>query len=101
MDWDFFFKQLDAGININETRFYFEDDPEEKEHYLGYILEQEKPYWVGYCDIKDGCDFKSAIELVSAPIFDGKTLKERWNKVIICSIEGCSLDDWMKSFQHI
>ena len=101
MDWDFFFRQLEAGININETCFYFDDDTEEKEHYLGYISEQEKPYWVGYCDIDGGCEFKSATELVNAPIFNGRTLRERWNKVIVCHIEGCGLDDWMKYIPHI
>jgi len=101
MDWDFFFKQLEAGMNINETCFYFADDPEEKERYLGYMPEQERPYWVGYCDLPGGCDFKSAVELVNAPIFDGKSLKDRWDNVIICGIEGCSLDDWMKLFQHV
>jgi len=101
MDWDFFFRQLEAGMNINETCFYFKDDPDEVEHYLGHISSQENPYWVGYCDIDGGCDFKSAAELVNAPIFNGRTLKERWDKVIICHIEGCGLDDWMKYFPHI
>ena len=100
MEWDFFFRQLEAGLSIEETCFYFEDDPDEKEHYLGYIPNQEKPYWVGYCDIENGCEFERATELVDAPIFDGKTLRERWKQVIICSIEGCCLDDWMKYFPH-
>ena len=101
MDWDFFFRQLESGININETCFYFKDDPNEVEHYLGYISGQENPYWVGYCDIDGGCDFKNATELVNAQIFNGKTLKERWSNVIICHIEGCGFDDWMKYFHHI
>ena len=37
MDWDFFFRQLAAGMNIDETCFYFSDDPNEEEHYLGYL----------------------------------------------------------------
>ena len=101
MKWNFFFKQLEAGINVNETCFYFRDDPNEEEHYLGYIPDQKEPYWVGYCDIENGCDFANAIELVNAPIFNGKTLKDRWDDVIICHIEGVCLDDWMNCFQHI
>jgi len=84
MEWDFFFK----------------DDPDENEHYLGYLSQYKKPYWVGYCDIKDGCEFGNATELVDSPIFDGKSLRERWNNTIICSIEGCCLDDWLMYFQH-
>ena len=101
MDWDFFFRQLQAGLNIDETCFYFTDDPNENEHYLGYLPNCKKPYWVGYCDIDGGCEFTNATELVNAPIFNGKTLRERWNNVVICHIEGCNLDDWMKYYQHV
>lgn len=31
---------------------------------------------MGYCDIKDGCEFKTASELVNAPIYDGKIAKK-------------------------
>ena len=37
MEWDFFFRQLEAGINIDETCFYFADDADKNEHYLGYL----------------------------------------------------------------
>ncbi len=54
-----------AGDHVDETAIYFDDDPEEYEHYLGYIPEVkgkicEKPYWVGLCDIEDGCEFLTA-----------------------------------------
>lgn len=96
MEWDFFFRQLEAGINIDETCLVFADDPDEHEHYLGYLPQFKKPYWVGYCDIEDGCEFESAKELVEAPIFDGKSLRERWNSVVIWSIGGTCLEDWIK-----
>ena len=54
MDWDFFFRELTVGMNIDETCFYFSDDPNEEEHYLGYLPQYDKPYWVGYCDIVGG-----------------------------------------------
>ena len=101
MDWDFFYKQLQEGLNIDETCFYFDDDPNEEEHYLGYLPNYNKPYWVGRCDVEGGCEFANAAELVNAPIFNGKTLRERWDNVVICHIEGCSLDDWVKCFRHI
>jgi hypothetical protein len=100
MEWNFFFRQLEAGINIDETCFYFKDDPDKNEHFLGYLPQYEKPYWVGYCDVKDGCEFENANELVDAPIFDGKSLRERWNNTVICSIEGCCLEDWLTYFRH-
>ena len=51
------------AINIDETSFYFRDDPCKTEHFIGYTPQYESPYWVGYCDIECGCDFKTAKEL--------------------------------------
>lgn len=34
MEWSFFFRQLEVGMSIDETCFYFSDDPTEEEHYL-------------------------------------------------------------------
>lgn len=100
MEWDFFFKQLEAGWNINEICFCFSDDADESEYYLGYSIGNKKPYWAGYCDVENGCEFESAIELVEATIFDGRSFKERWNNVIIHSIEGCCLEEWIEYVQH-
>lgn len=100
MEWQFFFKQLEAGVMIDETCFYFRDDVSKEEHYLGYLPQYEKPYWVGYCDIEDGCEFETASELVNAPIYDGRSLKNRWNEVVIVSIEGLDVDDWVKYCRH-
>ena len=100
MDWDFFFRELTVGVNIDETCFYFSDDTNEKEHYLGYLPQFDRPYWVGFCDIVGGCYFKTAEEMVNAPIFDGKSLKERWSCVVICSIEGLSYENWLEYFEH-
>ncbi len=100
LPFDYFFRQLEAGASIDETCFYFTDDPEEIEHYLGYLPQYDKPYWVGYCDIENGTEFATAEELVNAPIFNGKSLKSRWNAVKICGIEGLRLDDWFKCVKH-
>lgn len=101
MEWSFFFKQLDAGMMVNETCFYFTDDPTEEERYLGYLPQYEKPYWAGYCDVKDGCEFETADELVNAPIYGGRSLKSRWDNVTIISIEGLSVDDWSMCCRHV
>ena len=99
-DYYLFMKQLEAGESIDETCFYFTDDPTESEHYVGYLPQYEKPYWVGYCDIPDGTEFYSAKELVDAKIFDGKSLRERWDDVCIVSIAGADLENWMKNYIH-
>lgn len=100
LDFNYFFNQFKARVSIDETCFYFEDDPQKSEHYIGFLSEYENPYWVGYCDIPDGCEFHTAEELVDAKIFDGKTLKERWLNVRIVSIGGVELDDWIKFCLH-
>ena len=100
MEWDFFYRQLEAGMNIDETCFYFSDDKDEREHYVGYLPQYEKPYWIGYCDIEDGCEFKTAYELVNAPVFGVRSLKERWNKAVIISIEGIPYEQWLKHTEH-
>ena len=101
MNWDLFFRQLTAGRNIDETCFTFRDDPDERERYLGYIPNYEDPYWIGLCDVEDGCDFKTAEELVNAPVFDGKSLRDRWSSVIIHSIAGLSFEEWLKYAEQV
>lgn len=88
-----FFRQLKTGVSIDETCFYFSDDPKETEHFIGYLPEYEEPYWVGYCDIPNGCEYHSAEGLVEAKIFDGKSLRERRSNVRSISIWGIGLDD--------
>ena len=100
-DYDFFYRQLEAGKRVNETCFYFADDEWEEEHFLGFMPQYEKPYWVGYCDIPNGIAFQTAQELVTARIFQGKSLKERWNSVRIVSMEGLSLKDWLEYLEYL
>lgn len=97
MKYDFFEEKLAAGSLVDEIFFYFSDDENESEHCFGYMNGYERPYWVGLCDIQGGCDFESAADLLNAPIYNGQSLKDRWQQVIICSIAGCSPREWMKS----
>ncbi|MGB4659904.1 MAG: hypothetical protein WBI07_12030 [Mobilitalea sp.] len=100
LDFIYYFNHLKAGVSIDETCFYFIDDPQQEEHYIGYLPDFETPYWVGYCDIPDGCEYYTAEELVNAKIFNGKSLKEQWLNIRIISIWGLGLDDWIKSCPH-
>lgn len=86
------------SANIDETSFYFRDDPHKIEHFIGYVPQQELPYWVGCCDIDGGCDFKTAKELFEAPIFDGKSIKDRWNELELIAIGAISIDEWKEDF---
>ena len=96
----FLLSAVDCRHEHRRNLLFFSDDHNEEEHYLGYLPQYDKPYWVGYCGIVGGCDFKTAEEMVNAPIFDGKSLKDRWSCVVICSIEGLSYEDWLEYFEH-
>ena len=98
-DYDFILAQFAKGDErIDETTFYFRSDPKKVEHYIGYLSQYEKPYWAGYCDIEDGCEFKTAKELFEAKIYDGQSIKERWNELVFINIGGISVEDWDKSW---
>ncbi len=83
-----------ANVWVDETKFYFRDDPEEDEHFLGYLPQYEEPYWVGYCDIPDGTEFKTAKEMFEAKIYDGQSIKERWENVVLVTLGGINVDEW-------
>ena len=95
LEFDFFFRQLKMGQFIDETCFFFRDDKNKEEHCIGYLPQFKKPYWVGLCDIENDCEFETAEELVDAKIFGGRSLRERWNEVVIFQIEGLCLESWL------
>lgn len=80
--------------NIDETAFYFQSDPTQADHYIGYLPEYDSPYWIGLCDIPNGCDFRTAKEMFEAPVFDGKSIKDCWDEIVIFQIGGIPVDEW-------
>lgn len=97
MEWKNFYYLLAVEKRIGEMCFIFSDDEKKTEHYLGYTADWDEPYWIGYCDIKDGCGFQTVEELVRASVFDHKNLQERWNKVQIESIDGLTPEEWIQN----
>ena len=83
---------------IDETSFFFEDDPEKTERFLGCLRKYEKPYWAGYCDQPDGMEFSTASELLNALIWDGKSIRDRWEQVVSLQIGMLPVDDWMNMY---
>ena len=90
-----------SGRFVDETKFFFEDDPDEEEHYLGYLPGFDKPYWAGYGDFEDDCEFDTAEELFEAKIYDGKSLKERWDTVALIDIGGIAAEDYYYSVPEL
>lgn len=98
LDFDVFLAKLTEGKSIDETEFCFADDPEETSRWLGCIAGKDMPYWAGGCDIPAGAVFRTAQELADAPVFGGRSLRQRWDTVRIRSIMGISPDEWAEMF---
>lgn len=101
--YEFFLKifEYDEVFLVDETLFYFDDEPKnQQEHYLGCLREYDKPYWVGYCDIPDGEEFLTAKEMLEAKIFEGKSIKDRWEHVVIVNIGGFCWEDWLDMYMN-
>lgn len=89
---------LKNGTNMKEVCFLFCDDTDQQERWLGQNPDQTG-YWVGNCDRKEGAEFGTVDELMNAPVFDGKSLQQRYAQMRIVSVEGCSLQDWLAYFE--
>ena len=97
---DYLIQEFKAGMNVDETSFSFEKDNQDFIRYIGYSENDPLPYWAGLCDLPDGRRFQTADELFEAKIYDGKSLKERWDEVTIYSINSLPLDDWLSCLPH-
>ena len=97
---DYLIQEFTAGMNVDETSFSFEKDNQDLLRYIGYSENDPLPYWAGLCDLPNGRRFQTADELFEAKIYDGKSLKERWDEVTIYSINSLPLDDWLSCLPH-
>ena len=97
---DYLIQEFKAGMNVDETSFSFEKDNQDLLRYIGYSENDPLPYWAGLCDLPNGRRFQTADELFEAKIYDGKSLKERWDEVTIYSINSLPLDDWLSCLPH-
>lgn len=49
----------------------------------------ENRYWAGFgCDIPNGTEFPTAQALFDAPIYGGRSLRDRWNEITWHMIDG-------------
>jgi len=86
----------DDIFSVNDSIIYFTDEEESRGiYFIGCIRQFDKPYWAGLCDIPGGTDFATAEELFTAKIYDGLSIKDRWDKIVVEQIGGLPIDDWM------
>ena len=62
--------------------YFFLDDPDKKKYEIGCFKMLIVPYWI--LDINEGVryEFHEATKLLEAELFNGRSLKERWNNVV-------------------
>ncbi|HFU4202989.1 TPA: hypothetical protein ACGO8F_000561 [Streptococcus suis] len=100
LQYDYFLQEFEAGMMPGEINFSFETDDVDVLRSFGYSKEAEQPYWIRENKHMDERSFTSSAPLFSSLLFDGKSLRERWNEVVIYSIAGQSLNDWLSHADH-
>ena len=49
--------------------------------------------FAGLCDVEGGCLFSTAKELFEARIYDGKSIRERWQELVMIGMGGLPIED--------
>ncbi|MBQ2725472.1 MAG: hypothetical protein IJF78_07190 [Clostridia bacterium] len=95
----------DNPMLLNESEFLLASDPISPKqpgycgaYMIGWLGETEKPYWIGGFDGAQDARFSSAEELMDAPVFGGKSLRERWDDIMWLSLMSIPTDEWMSLF---
>lgn len=56
-------------------------------------------FWYGLTpDGKNGFDYSSFDEMANAPVFDGLSLKDVWNQIVIEEIDGCDPQERLEDY---
>ena len=85
---------------MDDTAFCFLEERETgKERGLGCLPEGPRsfglPYWADDCDEAGGFRCAAAEELFDAPIYDGRSLRERWPEVWLFRIGGLFANEFI------
>ena len=56
------------------------------------------PYWAENCDRAEGLRCETAEQLLDAPVYGGRSLRERWSEVWLYRIGGMYTNDFISRF---
>ncbi|MBR1764377.1 MAG: hypothetical protein IJ746_03185 [Ruminococcus sp.] len=75
----------DERFNVDGTVFYFDDDntKDEKTYYICCDHYYNKPYWITKLDNPISDKYSTASELLTARVFNGRSLKDRYEHMVI------------------
>lgn len=96
--FSWFLALFENNVDVDETNFWFEGEAPGDQHYLGCLpdVDPEAPYWAGCCDLPDGFERATAAELFSAPLYGGKSIRERWSEVHVCEIGLVPVEEYIR-----
>ena len=101
LDFSFFYDIVKRGINheinIDETIFFFDDDPEEEHGYIILFAGDNDHYCDGRCCDR-GFYIKDVDEVFEAKVWRGKSLKERWQHTVIDRIGSKKIRAWLSEY---
>lgn len=94
-----FSRSLEGKFCI-EIEFLLKEETEYQTCWMGKMPDKEKElFWYGLVpDGSEAYDYDSFQSFSSAPVFNGKSLKEIWEKLEIVSIDGCDPEDRIKAY---
>ena len=89
-----FRKKLNSGKNMHEIHFEIIGSEKYSDCWMG-CDDKNKTYWYGLTpDGKNGYDFQFADEILNAPAFDGRSMRELWDRVAFDTFDALSAEDW-------
>ena len=66
------------------------------------VDKEKELYWYGLVpDCSEAYDYDNFEEFSSAPVFEGKSLKQIWKKVQVLSIDSCDPQERIQSYLNI
>ena len=87
----------DERFGIDGTAFYFDDEPE-KTYYICCDHYYNKPYRITLWDAEVSDKYQTASELLYADVFNGRSLKDRYEHIVIEEIDGVPLEHFALSY---
>lgn len=86
-DYDQFYAELRDAWLMSEWTFYFSDDPFRKQYLIICHRMRIMPYTIQKLPSGKVFSFNTAEELLTAKLFRGKTIKDKWNQIVFAETE--------------
>ena len=85
-----------------EIEFSVKGYPKYQGCFMGKTNTESKIYWFGLAgDGSKAFDYDDFLDFVTAPVFDGKALKEVWADIELLSIDGCDPEERIKEYYNL